>query len=62
MTQKEIHNILIKADDKSKAEFIKQCGCDIDRIKETEQFIADIINISAETIGKTWGYMNEEIK
>lgn len=24
--------------------------------------VADTINISAETIGKAWGYMNEEIK
>lgn len=61
MTQKEIHNILIKTDDKSKAEFIRQCGCDIDKIKETEQLMADIINISAETIGKAWGYINTEI-
>lgn len=62
MTQKEIHNILIKADDTYKAQIIKQCGCDIEKIKNFEQLLADVVNISAETIGKARGYMNEELK
>lgn len=62
ITQKDIHNILVKADDTYKAELIKQCDFDIEKIKEFEQLIADTINISAETIGKAWCYMNEEIK
>lgn len=61
MTQKEIHNILIKADDTYKAQVIKQCDCDIEKIKQSEQLLADVINIFAETIGKSWGYMNTEI-
>lgn len=61
MTQKEIHNILIKADDTYKAQVIKQCECDVDKIKEFEQLLTDIVNISAETIGKAWEYMNTEI-
>lgn len=61
MTQKEIHNILIKADNTYKAQVIKQCDCDIEKIKQFEQLLADVINISAETIGKAWGYMNTEI-
>lgn len=31
MTQKDIHNILIKADDTYKTQVIKQCGCDIEK-------------------------------
>lgn len=61
MTQKEIHNILIKADDTYKAQVIKQCGFDIEKIKQFEQLLEDVVNISAETIGKAWGYMNTEI-
>ena len=61
-TQKDIHNILIKADDIYKAQVIKQCGCDIDKIKNFEQLLADVVNISAETTGKAWGYLNEELK
>lgn len=61
MTQKEIHNILIKADDTYKAQVIKQCDCDVDKIKNFEQLLADVINISTEAIGKAWGYMNTEI-
>lgn len=62
MTQKEIHNILIKADDTYKAQVIKQCGCDIEKIKQFEQLLSDVVNMSAETIGKAWEYMNEELK
>lgn len=61
-TQKDIHNILVKADGIYKANLIKQCGCDIEKIKEFEQLITNIVNFSAETIGKAWEYMNEEIK
>lgn len=61
-TQKDIHNILIKADNTYKAQVIKQCGCDIEKIKNFEQQMADIINITTETIGKAWRYMNEELK
>lgn len=61
-TQKDIHNILIKADDAYKAQVIKQCDCDVDKMKQFEKTLADIVNISAETIGKAWGYMNEELK
>ncbi len=61
MTKKEIHNILIKADDTYKAQVIKQCDCNIEKIKQFEQLLADVVNISAETIGKAWGYMNTEI-
>lgn len=61
MTQKDIHNILIKADDAYKAQVIKQCWCDVDKIKNFEQLLADIINTSAETIGKAWEYMSTEI-
>lgn len=61
-TQKDIHNILIKADDTYKAQVIKQCDCDIDKIKNFEQLLADVINTSTETIKKAWGYMNEELK
>lgn len=62
ITQKDIHNILIKADDTYKAELIKRCGCDIEKIKEIENILANIMNASAETIGKAWAYMNEELK
>lgn len=61
MTQKEIHNILIKADDTYKSQLIKQCGCNVEKIKQFEQLLADVVNISAETIGKAWEYMNTEI-
>lgn len=61
LTQKDIHNILIKSDYICKAQIIKQCGCDIEKIKNFEQQMADIINITTETIGKAWGYMDEEI-
>lgn len=61
-TQKDIHNILTKADDVFKAQIMKQCGCDIEKIKRLEQLLADIVNVSTETIGKAWGYMNEELK
>lgn len=61
-TQKDIHNILIKSDYTYKAQVIKQCGCDIEKIKQFEQLLSDVVNISAETIGKAWGYMNEELK
>lgn len=61
MTQKEIHNVLIKADDTYKAQFIRKFGCDIEKIKSFEQTLADIINISSETIGKAWEYINTEI-
>lgn len=61
-TQKDIHNILIKADDTYKAQVIKQCDCDVEKIKQFEQKMADIINIATETTGKAWGYMNEELK
>lgn len=61
-TQKDIHNILIKADDIYKAQVIKQCGCDVEKIKQFEQLLADVVNVSAETIGKAWGYLNEELK
>lgn len=60
-TQKDIHNILIKADDTYKAQVIKQCDCDVEKIKQFKQLLAGIVNISAETIGKAWGYMNTEI-
>lgn len=62
MTQKDIHNILVKADDVYKAHIMKYCDCDIEKIKKFEQQMADIINIATETIGEAWGYMNEEIK
>lgn len=62
MTQKEIHNILIKADDTYKAQVIKQCDCDVEKIKQLEQQMADIINLATDTIGQTWRYMNEELK
>ena len=62
MTQKDIHNILIKADDTYKAELVKQCGCDVEKIKEFENMLANIVNVSVETIGKAWAYMNEELK
>lgn len=62
MTQKkEIHNILIKADDTYKAQVIEQCDCDIEKIKKFEQQMADIINLATDTIGKAWSYMNTEI-
>lgn len=61
-TQKDIHNILIKADDVYKAQIIKQCDCNIEKIKRFEQLLADAVNISAETIGEAWGYLNEELK
>lgn len=61
MTQKEIHNILIKADDTYKSQLIKQCGCNVEKIKKFEQQMADIINLAADTIGEAWSYMNTEI-
>lgn len=62
VAQKQIHNILTKADSTYKAELIKQCDCDIEKIKEFEQLITNMVNISTETIGKAWSYLNEEIK
>lgn len=62
MTKKDIHNILIKSDDAYKAQVMKYCDCDIEKIKKFEQQMADIINIATETIREACGYMNEEIK
>lgn len=61
MTQKDIHSILIKTDDLYKAQVIKCCDCDIEKIKQFEQQMADIINIATETIWEAWGYMNTEM-
>lgn len=61
ITQKGIHNILIKTDDAFKTQIIKQCDCDIEKIKQFENLLADIVNASSEVIRKVWGYMNEEI-
>lgn len=60
-TQRDIHNMLTKADDAYKVQVIKQCDCDIEKIKHFEQMLADITNASAEATGKVWAYMNEEI-
>lgn len=62
VTQKDIHNILVKSDDVYKANLIKQCDYDVEKIKNFENIVAKIVNISAETLGKAWEYMNEELK
>ncbi len=62
MTQKNIHNILIKADDACKGRIIEEFNCDIEAIKEFESMLANLINVSADAIGKAWAYMNEELK
>lgn len=61
ITQKDIHNILIKSDMKYKTELIKQCVFDIEKIKEFESMLANICNVSTETVGKALAYMSEEI-
>lgn len=61
ITQKDIHNILVKADMSYKAELIKQCGFDVDKIKEYESMLANICNIATETMKKPLEYMNMEI-
>lgn len=60
ITQKDIHNILIKTDDAFKAQVIKQCDCNIEKIKQFEKLLTDTVNAFTETIGKVWKYMNEE--
>ena len=36
MTQKDVHNIFVKADMSYKAELIKQCDYDIEKIKQKD--------------------------
>lgn len=62
MTQKDIHNILIKADDAYKERIIEEFNCDIEAIKEFESVLANLVNGSVEMIGKARDYMNEELK
>lgn len=62
MTQKDIHNILVKADMKYKAEVIKQFGYDVEKIKGFERILAGICNSVTETVGKALVYMNTEIE
>lgn len=62
VTQKDIHNILVKSDDTYKANIIKQCDYDVEKIKKLENTLANIANITTETVGKAWAYMNEELK
>lgn len=62
MTQKDIHNILVKADMKCKEKIIMQCDCSIDKIKEFESMIAEICNESIKTVSEVLAYMCTEIE
>lgn len=61
ITQKDMHNILVKMDMSYKAEVMKQCDFDIEKIKEFESMLANICNISTETVSKALAYMSKEI-
>lgn len=62
MTQKDVHNIFVKADMSYKAELIKQCDYDIEKIKQFENMIANICNASIKAVSEVLAYMNTEIK
>lgn len=61
MTQKDIHNILVKSDMKYKQEIIMQCDYDINKIKEFESTIAKVCNESIKTVSEVLAYMCTEI-
>ena len=64
MTQKDIHNILVKSDMKYKQEIIMQCDYDINKIKEFESAIAKVCNVCNEyikTVSEVLAYMCTEI-
>lgn len=61
MTQKDIHNILVKSGMKCKQEIIMQCDYNIDKIKEFESMMAEICNESIKTVSEVLAYMCTEI-
>lgn len=61
ITQKDMHNILVKMDMSYKAKVAKQCNFDVEKIKEFESMLANICNISIETVSKVLDYMSKEI-
>lgn len=61
LTQEDMHNILVKSDVNYKMQVIRQCGFDIDKIKEFERKLAEICNVSIETASGVINYMSTEI-
>lgn len=63
ITQKDVHNIIVEnAEDWQKRYLSLQCGNDVEKIKEVEQSMANMINGLVECI-KNAGtiYLNEKI-
>ena len=51
VTQKDIHNIIVEnASDLQKRYFSMKCGGDIEKIKEVEQSVANIVNEVVECL------------
>ena len=63
VTQKDIHNIMVEnASDCQKRYLSMQCGDDIEKIKEVEQSMANIVNGVVSALKNNGvDYLNERI-
>ena len=63
VTQKDIHNNIVEnASDWQKRYLSMQCGGDIEKIKEVEQSIANIVNVAVSALKNNGvDYLNERI-
>lgn len=63
ITQKDIHNIIVEnAEDWQKRYLSLQCGNDIEKIKEVEQSMANMVNGVVESLRNSGiSYLNERI-
>lgn len=63
ITQKDVHNIIVEnAEDWQKRYLSLQCGNDVEKIKEVEQSMANMMNGLVECIKNTGtSYLNEKI-
>lgn len=61
-TQEDIHNAIVEcASPEQKAYIAKTHGGDITKIKETEKFIADTLNLVFDVFSDSFNYLNEKI-
>ena len=62
LTQKDIHNILVKCmTQQQKNEIVKIVGGDVNAVKKAEKTVADIANNLTEVFSEGLDYLNKEL-
>ena len=62
LTQKDIHNILVKCmTQQQKIEIVKNVGGDVNALKKAEKTVADIANNLTEVFSEGLDYLNKEL-